>query len=105
MEIEEIPSNKSTEPTNPEPKDRGEKKIQIIKEKKKVKMEERKTLRPRKARVTKELIEMTRNGLINVVNLPIINHEERVFRKEYRRKMCIRDRCKRLIKIRNTRNN
>ena len=28
---------------------------------------------------------MTRNGLINVVNIPIINHEEGVFRKEYRR--------------------
>ena len=50
MEIEEIPENKNMEPTNPEPKDSGEKKIQIIKEKKKVKMEERRTLRPRKAR-------------------------------------------------------
>ena len=48
-------------------------------------MEERRTMRPRKTRVTKELIEMTRGGLINMINLPIINHEEGVFRKEYRR--------------------
>ena len=85
MEVEEVTEGKNMEPTNPEPEDSGGKKIQISQEKEEVKMEERRTLRPRKARVTKELIEMTRNGLINVVNLPIINHEERVFRKEYRR--------------------
>ena len=49
------------------------KKIQTIKETEEVKMEERRTMRPRNARITKELIEMTRGGLINVVNLPIIN--------------------------------
>ena len=86
-EIEEIPENKNTEPTNPEPKENRGKKIQMIKDKEEAKMEERRTLRPRKARVTKELTEMTRNGLINVVNIPIINREEGIFRKEYRRRI------------------
>ncbi|KAI0221854.1 hypothetical protein L0F63_007489, partial [Massospora cicadina] len=85
MEVEEVPEDKNMEQASPEPEDSGEKKIQIIQETEEVKMEERRTIRPRKARITKELIEMTRSGLINMVNLPIINHEEGVFRKEYRR--------------------
>ena len=56
------------EPASPEPKENKEKKIRMIQDKEEAKIEERRTLRPRKARVTKELIEMTRNGLINVVN-------------------------------------
>ena len=85
MEIEEVPEDKNIEQVNPEPEERENKKIQIIQETEEVKMEERRTVRPRKARVTKELIEMTRSGLINMVNLPIVNHEEGTFRKEYRR--------------------
>ena len=85
MEVEEVPEDKNSEQVSPKPEENGEKRIQIIKETEEVKMEERRTMRPRKTRVTKELIEMTRGGLINMINLPIVDHEKRIFRKEYRR--------------------
>ena len=66
MEVEQVPEDKNIEQASPEPKDSGEKKIQIIQDKEEVKIEERRTVRPRKARITKELIEMTRSGLINI---------------------------------------
>ena len=84
MEVKELPEDENTEQVSPKLKDNGIKN-QVIKEKEEVKMEERRTMRPKKTRVTKELIEMTRGGLINMINLPITNHEDRVFRKEYRR--------------------
>ena len=67
MEIEEIPSNKSTEPASTEPKENREKKIQMIQKTKdkeienhmSKKKEERRTLRPRKARVTTESVSYT----------------------------------------------
>ena len=42
-------------------------------------------MRPKKTRVTKELIEMTRGGLINMINLPIVDHEVGIYGKEYPR--------------------
>ena len=76
MEVEEVHEDKNMEQVSPKPEESEKKKIQIIKETEEVKMEEKRTIRPKKTRVTKELIEMTRGGLINMINLPIVNHEE-----------------------------
>ena len=83
--IDKTMEDKNMEQANPKPEESEGKKIQIIKETEEVKMEERRTMRPKKTRITKELIEMTRGGLINMINLPIVNREEGIFRKEYRR--------------------
>ena len=79
-QTEELPEDENMEQVSPKPEDGGEKETQIIK-----KMEERRIIRPKKTRVTKELIEMTRSGLINMINFPVINREEGIYRKEYRR--------------------
>ena len=51
----------------------NEEKNKIIKKTGEKKTEERRIIRPKKTRVTKELIEMTRSGLINMINFPVID--------------------------------
>ena len=47
------------------------------------KKEERRMIRPRKVRITQEILEMTRSGLINFMDNPIIKHRTRINGKKY----------------------
>ena len=67
-ETEEIPKEENMEQMNPKTEDNGIK-DQIIK-----KTEGRRMIRPKKVRLTWEILEMTRNGLIYFINHPIIDH-------------------------------
>ena len=51
----------------------GVKKIQIIKKTGEKETKIKRIIRPKKTRITKEIVEMTRSGLINVINFPSID--------------------------------
>ena len=78
-ETEEVPKDKNTEQVSPKPKDNGIKK-QIIK-----KMEERRMIHPKKVRIMREILEMTRSGLVNFINHPIINQRTMINSKKYKK--------------------
>ena len=83
MEVKELPKDESTEHVSQKPKDNGIKN-KIFKKTKEKKTEERRIIRPKKTRITKEIIEMTRSGLINMINFPIVDRREGIYMKEYR---------------------
>ena len=74
---EEVPKDKNMEHGNQKTEENGIKN-QIIK-----KTEERRMIRPKKVRITREILEMTRSGLINFINHPIINHRKAINGKKY----------------------
>ena len=74
VETQELPRNKNTDQVNSKIKIHEERN-KIIKKTEEKEAKIRRIIRPKKTRVTKELIEMTRSSMINMVNLPIINHE------------------------------
>ena len=47
------------------------------------KTEERRTIRPKKVRTTREILEMIRSSLVNLINHPIINHRKAINGKKY----------------------
>ena len=63
----------------------GEKKNKITKKTEEKKMKIRGIIRPKKIKITQEVLEMTRSGLINLLNLPIVDHREGINTKKYRR--------------------
>ena len=67
VETKELPRNKNTEQVNIKIKNHEERN-KIIK-----KTEGRRIIRTKETRITKELIEMTRSDLINMINSPVIN--------------------------------
>ena len=82
VETKELPRNTTTEQVNSKIKIHEERN-KIIKKTEEKEAKIRRILRPKKTRVTKELIEMTRSGLINMIYFPVINHKEGIYKKEY----------------------
>ena len=61
--------------------------IQKIKTTEEKKMKIRGIICPKKIKNTQEVLEMTRSGLINLLNLPIVHHREGINVKNYRRNL------------------
>ena len=62
---------------------KGEKKNQIMEKTEEKKMKIRRIIRPKKIRITPEILEMTRGGLINSINHPIIDDRIMANGKKY----------------------
>ena len=92
VEIKELPRNKNTEQVNSKIKIHEERN-KIIKKTEEKEAKIRRIIRPKKTRVAKELIEMTRSGLINMIYFPIVDREEGIYRKEYRSCLLYTSRC------------
>ena len=96
-EAEEVPEDKNMEQVSPKPEDNEERRTQIIKKTEEKKMKVRGIICPKKTRITKELIEMNRSGLINMINFPIIDRREGIYMKAvsythldvYKRQVCV----------------
>ena len=67
----------------------GVKKTQIMKKTGEKEMEIRGIIRPEKVRITKETVEMTRSGLIDVLNFSVIDRREGIPMKMDKKNVCI----------------
>ena len=86
-EIEEKPNDENIKHSNQKTEKDGIKKNQIIQKIEKTegkKMKIRRIIRPKKIKIT-QVLEMTRSGLTNLFSLPIANHREGIYMKDYRR--------------------
>ena len=84
MEVKGLPEDKNREQVSPKHRDIGSKN-KIIKKTGEKETNIRRIIHPKKTRITKEIVEMTRSGLINMINFPIIDRREGIYMKEYRR--------------------
>ena len=89
-ETREIPKDENTEQVNPKTEEDRGIKNQITKKTEEKKMKIRGMIRPKKVRLTQELLEMTRGGLINFINHPIIDHRTMTDGKKYEEKNLIK---------------
>ena len=88
VETKELPRNNTTEQVNSKIKNHEERN-KIIKKTEEKEAKIKRILRPKKTRVTKELIEMTQRGLVNMIYFPVINRKEgRSFMKMNEEKKC-----------------
>ena len=104
VETRELPRNTTTKQVNSKIKI-PEERNKIIKKTEEKEAKIRRILRPKKTRVTKELTEMTRSGLVNMVYFPVNNREEGTYRKEYRRSFTKMDEEKKCSTTKKTINN
>ena len=72
VETQALPGNKNTELVDSKIKKTEERETKI-----------KGIIRPKKTRITKEILEMTRSGLINFVDNPIIRYRARIKGKKY----------------------
>ena len=86
-EVKELPEDKNIEHLNQKIEDNGVKKNPISEKTEGKKMKIRGIIHPKKIKSTQEVLEMTWSGLINLPNLPIVDHREGINLKNYRRNL------------------